>query len=164
MLITASSQIRAQQVKTINNVEQAINLAYKNNSSIISAKLEKLQAQERGSEVYSDNLLPSINLNSRFQRAIRKQVLNIGDQQFEVGSDISFSNLIDVRESLPILGTPVFAAIRIADYYEQTQEQNITKTEIDVKKKVKDAYYSSLLAKSIVDISKLTQKIPRKIL
>ena len=158
LLNAVNSHLWSQQVQTINNVDQAINLAYKNNSSIISARLDKLQAQERVSEVYSDNLLPSVNLNSRFQRAIRKQVLDIGGQQFEVGSDNSFSNLIDVRESLPILGTPVFAAIRIADYYEQTQEQNIIKTEIDVKKKVKDAYYSSLLAKSIVDINKLTQK------
>ncbi|MBP9191002.1 MAG: TolC family protein [Ignavibacteria bacterium] len=158
ILIAVSSTLKAQQVKTINNVEQAINLAYKNNSSIITAKLDRLKAQERVSEAYSDNLFPSINLNSRFQRAIRKQVLNIGDQQFEVGSDNSFTNLIDVRESLPILGTPVFAAIRIADYYEKTQEQNITKTEIDVKKNVKTAYYSVLLSKSIVDVNKITQK------
>lgn len=153
-----SSNSYAQQVKVINNVEQAINLAFQNNSSIISAKLDKLKAQEKVSEVYSENLIPTVTLNSRFQRAIRKQVLNIAGQQFEVGSDNSFSNLIDVRESLPILGTPVFTAIRIADYYEKTQQQNITKTEIDVKKNVKAAYYSVLLSKSIVDINKLTQK------
>lgn len=158
-LISAiSSNSYAQQVKVINNVEQAINLAFQNNSSIISAKLDKLKAQEKVSEVYSENLIPTVTLNSRFQRAIRKQVLNIAGQQFEVGSDNSFSNLIDVRESLPILGTPVFTAIRIADYYEKTQQQNITKTEIDVKKNVKAAYYSVLLSKSIVDINKLTQK------
>lgn len=153
-----SSNSYAQQVKVINNVEQAINLAFQNNSSIISAKLDKMKAQEKVSEVYSENLIPTVTLNSRFQRAIRKQVLNIAGQQFEVGSDNSFSNLIDVRESLPILGTPVFTAIRIADYYEKTQQQNITKTEIDVKKNVKAAYYSVLLSKSIVDINKLTQK------
>lgn len=158
-LISAiSSNSYAQQVKVINNVEQAINLAFQNNSSIISAKLDKMKAQEKVSEVYSENLIPTVTLNSRFQRAIRKQVLNIAGQQFEVGSDNSFSNLIDVRESLPILGTPVFTAIRIADYYEKTQQQNITKTEIDVKKNVKAAYYSVLLSKSIVDINKLTQK------
>ncbi len=158
MILFVSSFSPAQEVKTITNVDQAINLAYANNSSIIEAKLDKLKADEKVSEVYSDNLLPTVTLASRFQRAIRKQVFDIFGERFEVGSDNTFSNLIDLRESLPVLGTPVFTAIRIADYYSKSQEQNITSTEIDVRKKVKDAYYSVLLAKSIVEVNRLTQK------
>ncbi|MEZ4690702.1 MAG: hypothetical protein R3A12_11180 [Ignavibacteria bacterium] len=81
------------------------------NSSIISARRQcwkNYRHRKEGSKYTVIICRLSINLNSRFQRAIRKQALNIGDQQFEVGSDNSFSNLIDVRESLPILGTPVF--------------------------------------------------------
>lgn len=154
--ITTDSE--AQQVKTINNLDEAISIALKSNSSIITAKFDMLKAQKKVSEVYSENLLPTITLNSRFQRAIRKQVFDIFGQKFEVGSDNSFSNLIDVTESLPILGTPVFSAIRIADYYEKTQKQNVTSTENDVKKKVKSAYYGVLLTKSIVEVNNLTKQ------
>ena len=152
------SDIEAQQVKTINNVNEAISIALKSNSGIITAKLDMLKANEKVSEVYSENLLPTITLNSRFQRAIRKQVFDIFGQKYEVGSDNTFTNLIDVTEALPVLGTPVFSAIRIADYYSKTQQQNVTATENDVKKKVKSAYYGVLLSKSIVDVNKLTQQ------
>ena len=152
------SDIKAQQLKTINNVNEAISIALKSNSGIITAKLDMLKANEKVSEVYSENLLPTITLNSRFQRAIRKQVFDIFGQKYEVGSDNTFTNLIDVTEALPVLGTPVFSAIRIADYYSKTQQQNVTATENDVKKKVKSAYYGVLLSKSIVDVNKLTQQ------
>lgn len=152
------SDIKAQQVKTINNVNEAISIALKSNSGIITAKLDMLKANEKVSEVYSENLLPTITLNSRFQRAIRKQVFDIFGQKYEVGSDNTFTNLIDVTEALPVLGTPVFSAIRIADYYSKTQQQNVTATENDVKKKVKSAYYGVLLSKSIVEVNKLTQQ------
>ncbi len=152
------SDLKAQQVKTINNVNEAISIALKSNSGIITAKLDMLKANEKVSEVYSENLLPTITLNSRFQRAIRKQVFDIFGQKYEVGSDNTFTNLIDVTEALPVLGTPVFSAIRIADYYSKTQQQNVTATENDVKKKVKSAYYGVLLSKSIVEVNKLTQQ------
>ncbi|HMS34368.1 MAG TPA: TolC family protein [Ignavibacteria bacterium] len=157
-LLLLSSFSEAQQVPTINNLNEAISIALKNNSGIITAKLDMLKANEKVSEVYSENLLPTVTLNSRFQRAIRKQVFDIFGQKYEVGSDNSFSNLIDVTESLPILGTPVFSAIRIADYYSKTQQQNVTAAENDVKKNVKSAYYSVLLSKSIVEVNNLTKQ------
>ncbi len=153
-----SSFAEAQQVPTINNLDEAISIALKSNSGIITAKLDMLKAKEKVSEVYSENLLPTVTLNSRFQRAIRKQVFDIFGQKYEVGSDNSFTNLIDVTESLPILGTPVFSAIRIADYYSKTQQQNVTAAEIDVKKNVKSAYYGVLLSKSIVEVNNLTKQ------
>lgn len=158
ILFLTDFKLYAQQKETINSLDEAISLALKNNSSVIGAKLDKLKADQKVSEVYSDNLVPNISLNSRYQRAIRKQVFDIFGQRFEIGSDNSITNTLDVSESLPILGTPVFAAIRIADYYSKVQEQNIFATEIDIKKKVKTSYYSVLLAKAIVEVNKLTQK------
>lgn len=157
-LLNLSSKSGAQQVKTINNVEEALSIALKSNSGIVTAKLDLLKTNEKVSEVYSENLVPTITLNTRFQRAIRKQVFDIFGQKYEVGSDNSFSNLIDVTESLPILGTPVFSAIRIADSYSKTQQQNVTATENEVKKNVKTAYYGVLLSKSIVEVNQLTKQ------
>ncbi|MEO8210673.1 MAG: TolC family protein [bacterium] len=144
---------------TITSVQDAISIALKNNSSVIEARLEKLKADQKVSEVYSQNLLPDISLNSRYQRAIKKQVFDIFGERFEIGSDNSFTNTIDLSESLPILGTPVFAAIKIADYYSEIQQQNIAATENNVKQNVKNSYYGVLLAKSIVEVNRLTQRI-----
>lgn len=148
----------SQSLTTVTSVDDAIGLAMKNNSDVILAKLEKLKADQKVSEVYSDNLVPNLSLNSRYQRAIRKQVFDIFGEKVEIGSDNSVTNTFDVTESLPILGTPVFSAIRIADYYSKVQQENITAVENDVRKKVKTSYYTVLLAKSVVEVNRLTQE------
>ncbi len=149
----------AQESNVVNSVEEAISIALKNNSSIIEAKLNKLKADKSVSEFYSESLVPTISLNSRYQRAIRKQVFDIFGEKFEIGSDNSITNTIDATESLPILGNPIFSGIRIADYYAEVESEKILAAENNVKQKVRTSYYAVLLAKSIVEVNKLTQKI-----
>jgi len=70
-------------------------------------------------------------------------------QCFSVGSDNSISTSIQATESLPILGTPVFSGIRIAEYYSKLQDEIYYQNELIVKSNVKKAYYGVLLAKQV---------------
>ena len=79
LFIIFVSAAYSQSVRTL-TLYDAINLAKRNNSDYVIAKLDKLKAEKQVSEVYSENLLPTITLNSRFQRAIRKQVFDIFGQ------------------------------------------------------------------------------------
>lgn len=146
----------SQQKEVIHSLDEAISLAMKNNSTVVNAYLDKLKAEKRVSEVYSENLLPTLKLNSRYTRSFTKQVFDIAGQRFEVGSDNSIINTLDITEPIPVLGTPVFSGLRIADYYLDVQKENIDMAENDVRNNVKRAYYTVLLSKSVVEVNRLT--------
>lgn len=148
----------AQNNIVITSVNEAISLAMKNNSEVIRAKLDKMKAEEKVSEVYSDNLVPTISLNSRYFRTFKKQVIQIFGQNFETGADNNIINSLDITEPIPVLGTPVFSGIRIAEYYSKAQDENITAVETDVRNNVKKAFYGVQLAKAVVEINNLTLK------
>lgn len=156
MLLITGRDSEAQYKETISSVQQAISLALKNNSNVITAYLDKVKAQEKVSEVYSENLVPTLTLNSRYIRNFKSQIFYIAGEQFAIGTDNTFTNQIDLVEPIPILGTPVFSGIRIAEYYEKNQAENILNVENTVRADVKKAYYTVLLTKAVVDVNQLT--------
>lgn len=140
------------QVKIL-NLYESISLAKKNNSELTLARLEKLKADAKISEVYADNLIPTINLNSRYTRNFKKQIFQIAGQTFEFGSDNNFSHTLDVSEPIPVLGTPVFSAVRIAEYYSRLQDERIKHTETKIKADVTKAYLNVLLLKEVIQVN-----------
>lgn len=132
------------------NLSEAISLAKRNNSDYVLAKLEKFKADKKVSEVYSENLVPTLTLSSRYVRTFKKQTIIFSGQTFEIGSDNSIQTTIDVSEPIPFLGTPVFSGIRIAEYYSKIQEENVSQVETKVKTDVKKAFFGALLLKNVV--------------
>jgi outer membrane protein TolC len=133
---------------------EAISLAKKNNSDYILAKFEKMKAERKVSEVYSENLLPTLTLGSRYIRSFKKQTINIFGENFEIGSDNSLTTTLDVSEPIPFLGTPVFTGIRIAEYYSELQDENISQVESKITSDVKKSFYNVLLLKEVVELNK----------
>ena len=146
---------KAQNVKII-NLEEAISLAQKNNSELINARLDLLKSKEVVSEAYSKSLFPSITLNSRYNRSFKKQVFDIFGDKIEIGSDNTIENTLNIIESIPILGIPVFQGIRIAEYYKNLSKENVQSVDSKVKTSVKKAFYNVLLAKEVVEANKHT--------
>ncbi len=135
------------------NLSEAINLAKKNNPDYVMAKLDLMKADKKVSEVYSENLLPTITLNSRYSRAFKKQVLSFLGQTIEIGSDNSVTTTIDVSEPIPFLGTPVFNGIKIAEYYSNIQKENVNQVEAKIKSDVKKSFYNVLLLKELIRLN-----------
>lgn len=153
ILVMSAGIIRAQNVRNL-TLYDAINLAKRNNPDYVIAKLDKLKAERKVSEVYSENLVPTVTLSSRYTRSFKKQTINIFGQTFEIGSDNSIATTIDVSEPIPILGTPVMNGIRIAEYYERLQTENVNMVENKVKADVKKAFYNTLLLKEVINLNK----------
>jgi len=151
LLMLFTAQGFSQKQLTLN---EAIQLAKQNNADYIIARLDKLKAEKKVSEVYSENLVPSLTLSSRYVRMFKKQVLNIFGQAIELGTDNSITTSLDVTESIPILGTPVMNGIRIAKYYSDLQEETVSQVEAKLKSDVTKSFYNVLLLKAVVELNR----------
>ena len=144
---------KAQSVRIL-SLEEAISLAKKNNSELINTRLDLLKSKEAVSEAYSENLFPSLTLNSRYNRAFKKQIFDIFGEKFEIGSDNTIENTFEISESIPVLGTPVFQGIRIAEYYEKLNSETVMSVESKVKTDVKISFYGALFLKEVIEVNR----------
>src|SRR3990172_551107 len=135
-------------------IGEAILLAKKNNSEYLIAKLDKFKAEKKVSEVYSENLVPTVTLSSRYIRSFKKQAISIFGQTIEIGSDNTITSTLDVSEPIPVLGTPVFTGIKIAEYYSSLQEETVIQVESKIKADVTKAFYNVLLLKEVVELNR----------
>ena len=149
MILTASG---FSQTRTI-TLPEAVTLAKSNNSELTIARLDELKANEYVSQVYSENLVPNLTLNSRYTRNINKQVLNFAGQSVFLGTDNAITNTFDLQEPIPILGTPIFSGIQIAKYYSDLSSKNTKAKEIRVTSNVKKSYYGVLLSKEVITVN-----------
>ncbi len=138
----------------IYSLQDAITTARQNNSSLVNAKLDRLKAEKKVSQVYNENLLPTLDLSSQYIRAFKKQYFDIFGQRFSVGTDNQVINTLNVSEPIPVLGTPVFQGIRIAEYYSTLQNENVALEEARVVSEVKKAYYTVLFLKEVANVRK----------
>lgn len=152
-LFAVSAGITISQNVTKLTLYDALNLAKRNNPDYVIARLDKMKADKQVSEVYSENLLPTLTLSSRYARSFRKQTINIFGQNFEIGSDNSITTTLDVSEPIPFLGTPVFNGIRIAEYYQRIQDENVKGVETKIKTDVKKSFYNVLLLKEVIKLN-----------
>lgn len=146
----------AQNKIVFSTVDEAIALALKNNSEVIISGLNKLKAESEVSQEYSRAFVPDLSLSSEYFRTFKKQVINIFGQTFETGADNNIITSFRLREDIPFLGNPAFAGVNIANSYLKLQEENLVSVENDIKKNVKKSYFEVQLAKSVVEINKLT--------
>ncbi|MGB9697572.1 MAG: TolC family protein [Ignavibacteria bacterium] len=153
ILIFISNCLCAQNVKIL-TIEEAVAEALKNNSDIITARLEQIKAKNKVSETYNESLLPTLTLSTQYIRAFKKPVFDIFGQKYEIGTDNQITNTLSASEPIPFLGTPIFQGIRIAEYYAALQTENVAAVETKVKSEVKKAFYNVLLLKEVVEINK----------
>jgi outer membrane protein len=157
LILLASAGVSYAQNVRIVNLQEAISIAKKNNSELIIAKMDKMKADEKVSEVYAENLIPNISLTSMYSRALKKQIFSINimgeTQTFAVGSDNTIQTTLNVSEPIPVLGTPVFSGIRIAQLYSRLQDENVTSVEDKIETDVKKAYLNVLLLKDVIDVN-----------
>jgi outer membrane protein TolC len=150
------SDAAAQGLKIL-NLGEAISIAKQNNSDLVVARLDKVKADEKVSEVYSENLVPTLTLSSRYSRSFIRPVFLIDFQgqlqRFEIGTDNTIATTLDVSEAIPVLGTPVFSGIRIAEIYSKMQTENVSQIESKIKADVTKAYLNVLLVKQVIELN-----------
>lgn len=153
VIVISANLSFSQNVRTL-TLYEAINLAKKNNPDFVIAKLDMMKADKLVSQVYSENLVPTMTLSSRYTRAFKKQTINLFGETFQLGSDNSIITSLDVTEPIPFLGTPVFSGVKIAQYYSRIQEENVNQIESKIKADVKKSFYNVLLLKEMIDLNR----------
>ncbi len=153
VLLLVCTHLQAQNVKIL-TLDELISLAKKNNSELVIAKMDKLKAETKIKEVYSENLIPSFSLSSTYMRNFKKQVYLIMGQYVEITTDNAITHTFSVSEPIPLLGTPVFSAVRIAQYYNELQEESIRQKESKIKADVTKAYLNVLLLKEVIEVNR----------
>ncbi|CAN5477112.1 TolC family protein [soil metagenome] len=149
-LITSVSAYSQVKVLTL---PQAISLANVNNSDLVIARYDLLSAQEKVSQIYRENLTPTVTLTSKYTRYFSKPTVNILGQQISTLTDNSIYNTFDVIQPIPFLGIPVGAALTIADNYTKLSEANIRAREISLSTAVKKSFYTALLYKEQIGVN-----------
>jgi outer membrane protein len=152
ILLFFQAEAFSQKIRVL-NLREAVSLAAKNNSELVNAIYDRMKAEQKVSEVYSENLVPTMTLNSRYTRALKKQRFIIFGETFEVGSDNSLLNIIDITEPLPVLGTPVFSGIKIAEYYTRFSQENVRQVSARVKADVTKSYLTVQLSKDVIEVN-----------
>lgn len=132
-------------------LDRAVELALKNNESLLSTRLEEERARARLREAYSE-ALPKLDFSSSFTRNWALPEFNFGGQTFKVGTDNVINFGLDLSQTI-YRGGQVGAGLRMARYYQQISESNTDQMRVNTVHQVHNGYYDVLLAEAIVEVS-----------
>lgn len=142
------------------NLETSINLALKNNHDYKSALLDFQKAEEQVRETYGSSLFPSIEGTVNYSRALKRGEFLIETPifsgRFPIGSSNTLTAGVNVEQ--PLFTGAMFLAVTIAETFADISKNAAVYSKEDLVAKVKEAYYTKLLADELVKLSKLQLK------
>lgn len=156
MVLSVSAQVISPK-DTINlSLNRAIELALKNNNDIRISKINSDIADEKVNEAWGSAVYPDISGSVNYRKALKRGVFNIETPffsgTFPVGTDNTMTASVNVEQTL--FSGAAFIAIRIAKSYSEIAGKLYVSAKNELKVKVKEAYYSHLLAKEVVNLTK----------
>lgn len=142
------------------NLDEAIQLAAKNNNSLEMARLEMSKADQQVREAYG-NAMPSLSFDGTYTRALKKPVFFLPDfdnpdngevTPIEIGSDNSIA--VGFTAIQVLFNSAVFTGVGTAKIYQKSSRElyraEYNKTVSDVKK----AFYQVLLSQQVYETTK----------
>jgi len=144
----------AQEVKEI-TLEECVKLAIENNHMHKQALLSRDRAIEQETEAFGLSVLPQINGTVNYTNAIERGVMTIDfggqTQTFSMGSKNTFTTGVTLEQ--PLFSGALFLATKIAKTYAEVTNKAADYSEDDLVLKVREAYYTYLLADSFVKLA-----------
>ena len=132
-------------------LDRAVELALKNNESLLSTRLEEDRARARVREAYSE-ALPKLDFSSTFTRNWSLPEFNFGGQTFKVGTDNVINFGLDLSQTI-YRGGQVGAGLKMARYFQQISESNTDQMRENTLHQVRNGFYDVLLAEAIVEVA-----------
>lgn len=147
------------------NLEKSIELALENNHDIRKAELDRQKALEQVDEAWGTALFPKIDAAASYNRAIKLPVFTFQvetpegpvTQSFRMGADNTLSASLSVEQTL--FSGSVFLAVSTARVYANISDKAFKATRENMIAHVKKAYYSVLVAKEVVELSRQNLKL-----
>lgn len=142
------------------SLDEAIKIALENNHELKQTKLDKLKAAEKVRQTFGESVLPSVEGNATYSRAIKRPEFFL-DTPFFSGTVPSGTNnnlIAGVQVDQPILTGSMFLATKISETYNEIASLALQYSQAELIAKVKDSYYTYLLAKEYVKLAELQLK------
>lgn len=158
VLLFAGISLYAQKNEKLKlDLQQSIILALENNHDYKQAKLDFQKAEAQVKQAYGSALFPVINGSVNYDRALKRQVITFETPFFSGTFPVGTDNTLTANVSLtqPIFRGAMFLAIKIAETFAQISAQNKDQSKLELIMQVKQAYYTHLVAKELVNLADL---------
>ena len=103
-------------------LERAVELALKNNESLLSTQVEIDRARALVKEAFSE-ALPKVDFNSTYTRNWALPVFTFGGQKFKAGTDNVINLGVGLSQTI-YRGGRVGAGLKIARYFQEISKKN----------------------------------------
>lgn len=154
ILIIVFNSLFAQEVSNI-SLEECVRIAVVRNHEYKQALLNKQKAEEKVNEAYGTAVFPKINGSVNYTNAIKRGVFRIEapgfSGTFPIGSKHSFTAGVSLEQ--PLLTGAMFLAVEIAQTYAEISAKAANYSEDDLILKVRQSYYTYLLADAFVKLA-----------
>ena len=144
----------AQEVKEI-TLEECVKLAIENNHLHRQVLLNRDKAFEQETEAFGFSVLPQVSGTINYTNAIKrgKMTIDFGGQTqiFSMGSKNTFTTGVSLEQ--PLFSGALFLATKIAKTYAEVTNKAADYSEDNLVLKVREAYYTYLLADSFVKLA-----------
>ncbi|HVO74014.1 MAG TPA: TolC family protein [Ignavibacteriaceae bacterium] len=144
------------------DLKKSIELALEYNHDLKLAEFDRDKAEEKIREAYGSSVFPKINGTVDYNRAIKRGVF-IFDAPPPFGGTFpqGTENTLSLGATLeqPLFTGSIFLAVRIAKTYADISGKMVDAARSELIVNVKQAYYSVLLAKEEVKLSKLNLEL-----
>ncbi|RJQ62548.1 MAG: TolC family protein [Stygiobacter sp.] len=156
LLIGISSSFAQNQKLTL-NLEQAIKIALENNHDLKQVKLDKIKAAEQVRQTFGESVLPSIEGTASYSRALKRPEFFLETPFFSGSFPAGTKNnlVAGVQIDQPLATGAIFLATRISETYNELASLAQQYSESELVMKVKDSYYTYLLAKEYIKLAEL---------
>lgn len=142
------------------SVDGAVDLAFKNNTSVVTAEKSRSIYKEKIKE-YWGGVYPQLSAGASYTRNIEKSSIFFGGKKIEMGSDNAYALSLDLNQAL-WAGGKVHTGIKMAGIYSDSSSESLRAAQSGVKKAVKQLYYAVILSKAMADIQKETLELARQ--
>lgn len=172
LLSLTGSQLGAREI----SLEECLEIALKNNESVLSSRQKLLASEEKVMEAQSARF-PQISLQATYTRLseVAKFTINLptsglglpgavgtqGPLEMKLGTENIYNGQISIQQPIFTWGR-ISRSIRIAELGSASSREELKKTELDLIFNVKKAFYDLLLAKEIARMTKESLDISEK--
>ncbi len=160
ILISMVNILFPQSQKISLNLEQAVKIALENNHDIKQTRLDKAKAEEKVRQTYGESVLPSVEGTASYSRAIKRPAFFLETPLFSGTFPSGTNNTLvaGIQLDQPLATGAMFLATKISETYSELAALAQQYSESELVMKVKDSYYTYLLAQEYIKLAEIQLK------
>lgn len=143
LLAAISVPLQAQDTLKL-TLKEALDIALSDNLSVKVADMEVKRTGYAKKGTYAA-LFPQIDFSANYQGAIKKQVMVMGEQSFEIGKDHTWSTGFSL--GMPLVSATLWKSIQITAIDVELAVEKARSSRQDLIDQVQQTFYTTLLAK-----------------